>query len=315
MQNRTVSDPKVRVGLVGCGRLTERGYAPAFEQARGVRLAAVADVHPERCSKSAPGAPTHPSLEALLAAKEVDAVVIATPAAEHLEGARIAVARGLPVLVEKPPAASAAEAVLLAELDPAPWIGFNRRFDPRLSALREELVQHENVELRLELRAAMGRWRPHVPHHDALLDLGIHLFDLARWLTGEEIRWVRTVVLTPRRVEVELGLGTSTARIRCAADRVWMERVVARAGGPKRIRSVRGGLPRIVLSGLRLIRLPDALVITLSRQLEALAIEIAGEGPTPLARAADGVAALAVVEAARESHRRGGQHTAPAQAT
>jgi myo-inositol 2-dehydrogenase / D-chiro-inositol 1-dehydrogenase len=305
-------DPNVRVALAGCGRLTERGYAPAFRRALGVHLVGVADPYPERCSGAAPGVSAHPSLDALLAAEEVDAVVIATPTAEHLDGARIAAAHGLPVLVEKPPAKRVADALLLDELDPAPWIGFNRRFDPRLRALRDELVDCNDVELRLDLHAAIGRWRAHVPHEDALLDLAIHLFDLARWLTGEDVGQVRTLGLTEHRVEAELRLGGSRARISCAADRPWIERVVACRAGGRRIRFTRGGIPRIVLSQLGLGRSPDALVTTLTGQLEALANEVRGSEPTPLARVVDGLAALAVVEAVRESHRRGGETVAPA---
>jgi len=299
------------VGLAGCGRLAERGYAPAFHGADGVELAAVADVRPDRPPAAFPGVPAHPSLEALLDAEDVDAVVIATPTEEHLAGVRLASERGLPALVEKPPARSVADAALLGELQPTPWIAFNRRFDPRILRLREGLPVG-GLELELELRAAAARWRPFAPHEEALIDLGIHLFDLARWLAGAEVDAMRTATLTEQRVEVELRLGESTARVRCAADRLWAERVVARgANGGRQIRSMRGGLPRILLSRLGFGRLPDALVITLTRQLEAFASEVRDGVRTALARPADGVAALAIADAARESHRRGGELVSP----
>src|SRR5215510_6188294 len=39
--DRTSSKPPVRIGLVGCGRLAEFGYLPAFRRASGVTLAGV----------------------------------------------------------------------------------------------------------------------------------------------------------------------------------------------------------------------------------------------------------------------------------
>jgi len=304
-------DPRLRVALAGCGRLAERGYAAAFRSADSVELAGVADVHPDRGRAVFPGIPAYPSLEALLEAGRVDAVVVATPTGEHVAGARVATERGLPVLVEKPPASSVADAALLGELDPSPWIGFNRRFDPRVHRLRDGLPAGE-LELELELRAAAARWRPFVAHEEALIDLGIHLFDLARWLTGSEVDGVHAATLTGRRVEVELRLDGSKARVRCASDRLWAERVIARAAnGGRRIRSIRGGVPRLVLSRLGFGRPPDALVITLTRQLEAFASEVRDGVRTALARPADGVAALAIADAARESHRRGGELVSP----
>ena len=41
-----------------------------------------------------------------------------------------------PTLVEKPPAVDAADAAGLAAISPAPWVGFNRRFDPGAAAVR-----------------------------------------------------------------------------------------------------------------------------------------------------------------------------------
>src|SRR5947207_8154917 len=70
----------LRLGLVGCGRLAERGYVPAAELADGVRLAAVADPVAERCERVAPGLPRFASAAELLNAHAADLVVLATPA-------------------------------------------------------------------------------------------------------------------------------------------------------------------------------------------------------------------------------------------
>ena len=52
----------LRIGLVGCGRVAEFGYLPAFGQATAVKLAGVADVNQSRCKGIAAGVPAHESL-------------------------------------------------------------------------------------------------------------------------------------------------------------------------------------------------------------------------------------------------------------
>ena len=81
---------ELRIGLVGGGRLAELGYLPALHAAHGVRLAAVAEVDPGRRGRMAglSGVPAHRDAAALLAAGNVDALVIATPAGAHLADAR-----------------------------------------------------------------------------------------------------------------------------------------------------------------------------------------------------------------------------------
>ena len=135
----------VRVGLAGCGRLAERGYAPAFGLARGVRLVAVADPVLERCEHVAPGIPAYESAEAMLAGGGIDALLIATPPEAHVGDARAAAAVGVPSLVEKPPGIDAREAAELARLDPVPFVGFNRRFEPDLVRLRRKLARQAEL--------------------------------------------------------------------------------------------------------------------------------------------------------------------------
>ena len=130
---------ELRLGLVGCGRVAQRGYVAAARRAAGVRLVAVADLDRSRCEAAAPGVRAYDGARALIAAGDVDALVLATPASAHLADARVAAEASLPTLVEKPPGIDASEAAALAALDPAPWISFNRRFEPALTQLRAAL--------------------------------------------------------------------------------------------------------------------------------------------------------------------------------
>src|SRR5207302_2815366 len=116
LRRRSLSE--LRLGLIGCGRIAERGYVPAALRARGIRLAAVADPAAERCARAAPGVPSFGGAAELLAARAADVLVLATPAAAHVPDAPLAAAAGVPTLVEKPPAPTAGEAAQLAAISP-----------------------------------------------------------------------------------------------------------------------------------------------------------------------------------------------------
>jgi predicted dehydrogenase len=107
----------LKVGLVGYGYWGPN-LARNFTDLRGVTLAAVADQRRERRDAVAaryPAARLFDDPFTMLDDAELDAVVIATPVATHHSLGMAALERGKDVLIEKPLAASAAEAEDLAE--------------------------------------------------------------------------------------------------------------------------------------------------------------------------------------------------------
>lgn len=286
----------VRIGLVGCGRLAEVGYLPALALAGTTRLAAVADPDPRRRRLAGEGVPGFSGIEPLLASGAVEAVIVATPSGAHLAQAERAAAAGLPALVEKPPAADAREARGLAELTPAPWIGFNRRFVPAVARLAGVAGAFCELDLRMSYRRRT--WRPLCAGDDALLDLGCHLVDLARWLSGQEVTAVSARRVAPAAAAFELVLERGRARVRCAVGRPYRERLEV-AGAGRRFDSGGGlALARDRVAGRRR---ESPLVASLTEQLRAFARAVRGEDPGPLASAADGAAAMAVLDAVRRA--------------
>jgi myo-inositol 2-dehydrogenase / D-chiro-inositol 1-dehydrogenase len=285
--------------------VAQRGYAPALALARGVRLAGAADSRPERCARVAPGVPGHASARELLLAESVDALILATPASAHLADAGLAAQRGIAVLVEKPPAVDESQARALARLDPAPWIAFNRRFDPQVRRIRDSLPREGRVELSLRLDYARALWRPHAVRDDALLDLGCHLVDLVRWITGRELRAARAIRLSDRAAEFEVGVEDGIARIRCATNRATRETIAVRTEGRPVARVERGSLAQRARARLAR-RGPNAWVTSLALQLEAFARAARGATAGSLATAADGLAAMTAIDAVRSSTRRDG---------
>jgi predicted dehydrogenase len=153
----------------------------------------------------------------------------------------------------------------------------------------------------LEISYRRGGWGAHTVRDDALTDLGPHLVDMARWLTGADVTEVRRADVSHERAEFNLVLGAARARIRCATDRPHHERIEVRhRNGGLVGRLIRGGLIAAVRGRLA-PRGPHPLVASLTAQLEALARATRGEPESALGTAADGVAVMAVLEAVRSA--------------
>ena len=118
-----------------------------------------------------------------------DAVVIASATDRHLEHIRLAAALGVPVLCEKPLALTVEDARRAVEaLDGVPaQVGFQRRFDPGLRALRAADVGTV-YSIRITDRDAAISPEHFIPGSGGMFrDMHVHDFDLARWLTGREV--------------------------------------------------------------------------------------------------------------------------------
>jgi len=295
----------LRLGLVGCGRLAERGYAPAVARTDGMEIVAVADLSRSRRSLLASklDASAHTRTSELLAAGPLDGLIVCSPPEFHEEAATQAAAAGIPALVEKPPAPDAAGALRLAALTPAPYCAFNRRFDQG-AELARRIPPEGDLELHLVLHYRRASWRPLQRGADALLDLGPHLIDLALVLTGAEPLAARAQA-TRERAGIAIATSRGTVRIECATNLPYRELVEVRDGDGRRVaRASRGGRVRGVAG--RVAPGVHPLVGSLTAQLHAYGRALRGEGPGLLATAAEGVAVMCVLDAARRSDAVGG---------
>lgn len=189
----------LQLGIVGCGRVVERGYLPALRALPEIRLKAVADPSPER-RQLASGASQYADLRAMLEANELDAVLVCSPSELHLEHAERCARLGLQTLVEKPPGVTVEEARRLAELRPAPRIAFNRRFAAGLP--RDKGVSAGAARVTAIFDAPATDWE--IAGQEPLLDLGCHLIDLVCWLTRQRPIQGRAIAVTPQRASFEL---------------------------------------------------------------------------------------------------------------
>ncbi|MEU8266962.1 Gfo/Idh/MocA family oxidoreductase [Sphaerisporangium sp. NPDC049002] len=188
----------IKVGLVGYGPAGEFFHAPLIAATPGMRLDAVVTRDPERASRVGrdhPGTRIVPSAESLLGL-DLDLVVVASPNSTHVPLATLALSAGLPVVVDKPLAATAAEALDLARLarerDLMLTVFQNRRWDGDFLTLATlDLGEVHRFESRFE------RWRP-VPkggwrENGGPDELGGLLYDLGSHLVDQALRYLGPV--------------------------------------------------------------------------------------------------------------------------
>ena len=203
----------LRVALVGYGLAGRVLHRPLLEADLDLQVTHVVTGDPERRAAAGTELPHARVLTAVddlwRAADEVDAVVVAAANLAHVPVATAAVELGLPTVVDKPLALTAAEAARLCDLADARGVPLtvfqNRRWDSDTLTAQRLLREGVLGEVhRLESRFA--RFRPDVARRwreDAaagggvLLDLGAHLVDQAVLLLGPaeqvhaEVRQVR----------------------------------------------------------------------------------------------------------------------------
>lgn len=157
-----------------------------------VTVAALADPNPEclsRAQQRAPEALAVATLDELLQA-DLDAVVIATPSAQHAEQCIRSFERGLAVFCQKPLARNADETRRVLEAarraDRSLGVDFSYRYTRAMQAVKEQNLG-KVFALDLVFHNAYGPDKPWfydkaLSGGGCLMDLGVHLVDLALWL-------------------------------------------------------------------------------------------------------------------------------------
>lgn len=188
------------VGLAGFGSAGRGIHAPLLQRA-GMTVAAVATADPlraEQVRKDVPGARVVAGLDALLAVDGLDLIVLATPSGIHAGQARQCIDAGIAVVVDKPLATDATQALGIVEAARTSGVALtvfqNRRFDAEHVAARETVRSGRLGEVfRHEFRwerwrpTPKDRWRENASSADGggiLLDLHTHMIDAAVDLFG-----------------------------------------------------------------------------------------------------------------------------------
>lgn len=188
-----------RVGLIGCGFAAEH-HLPALRSLANVRVAAVADIVPERARTLAAQFSVdhwYDDAAPLLRDPAVDVVAILTPPDTHAPLGLATVAAHKPFLIEKPLGHDLDTAYRLArdtESAGVPaTIAFSLRFHRLVSESRARLARgelgriaalHTTAGSPANLSASHRRQRE--SGGGSIIELGVHVYDLWRHLLGTE---------------------------------------------------------------------------------------------------------------------------------
>jgi predicted dehydrogenase len=188
----------MRFGLIGAGGIGKI-RAGALAKSGCCELVAVSDLDEGRARAAAPGARFYSNAEDLIAAPDVDAVIISTPPPLHEPLSIAAASAGKHVLVEKPMAATpdACERMIAAARKAGTLltVGYNHRYFDALKLVRDEVASGAIGTLS-HVRAYTGHsglaefkapwmYDKEVMGGGALMDNGTHIIDLTRYIMGD----------------------------------------------------------------------------------------------------------------------------------
>ncbi|MFD2856592.1 Gfo/Idh/MocA family protein [Seohaeicola zhoushanensis] len=199
----------VRWGILGAANFARQHMGPAIHAAKGADLVALATGSADKAEgfrAFCPGLRVHPTYDALLTDREIDAVYVPLPNHMHVDWTLKALDAGKHVLCEKPMTMQAAEFhTLMARRDQTGLLAaeaFMIVHHPQWQWVKEQVAggyrQPRACLGAVQLRQPRPRQYPQPVRHRrrALRDIGVYVFGSTRFVTGEEpvevasrIRW------------------------------------------------------------------------------------------------------------------------------
>lgn len=201
----TLHEP-LRAAVIGLGAMGTN-HARVWAEMPGVTLAAVADVRPARVKQVADerGVRGYGDHRLLLDEEALDLVTVAVPTRAHLEVGADVIAHGVPLLVEKPLAATLEEGRRLRDLAAGAGVtltvGHIERFNPAVQELKRRLAAGELGRVFQVHARRVGPFPQRVRDVGVVLDLAPHDIDVMRFLLGAEV--TRVQAETEQRINTE----------------------------------------------------------------------------------------------------------------
>ncbi len=192
---------KVRVALIGAGRMANAVHYPSLAEFDDVEMVALCELdkaNRQQTAKRFGIDKTYHGYRQMLDEVKADAVVVLMPP-HHLYDIVIeCLRRKLDVFIEKPPAVTAYQVASMARLAEAgrciTMTGFNRRYAPMLADARERAAAKGPIQ---QVGATFFKHESAV-YYDGAIDVigcdAIHAVDALRWLAGAEAVNVASVV-------------------------------------------------------------------------------------------------------------------------
>lgn len=207
---------KIGIGVIACGGIAQEAHLPNYASHPKAQLVAVADIDEARAREVAErfGVPhVYTDYRDLLARDDIQAVSVCTPNYLHAPQTIAAAEAGKHILCEKPMATNLADAnAMIAAAEQAGvqlMVGFSHRFHHFVRKARE-IIADDTIGRPLTTRVRFAHSGPYtswvakspwffdtrLAGGGAVLDMGIHALDVARFLLNTEIRTIQANLAT-----------------------------------------------------------------------------------------------------------------------
>ena len=200
-------DPPFRVAIIGFGAAAQ-AFVPAFKAHPSFECVAVVEPHPEvQGLARAMGFQVFSQLSDLKSVPHLDGVYIATPTPLHATQTIQCLEAGWHVLVEKPMAANAAEALRMVQASERCGkrltVGHSHSFDAPIQAMKQIIERGELGVIQMVNTWCFTDWvyRPRRPEEldpdlggGVLFRQGAHQIDILRALCGGHVKSVKAKV-------------------------------------------------------------------------------------------------------------------------
>jgi predicted dehydrogenase len=206
MIEEDVMSKLLRAAVIGAGSMG-RNHARVYAELEDVELVAIAD--PDQTALNQLGqryhARTYTDYRRMLEREQLDMVSIVTPTEYHFTVARDVILARVPLLVEKPIAATVEEGAALVRLaeeqDVLLTVGHIERFNPAIRALKIQIEQGALGQVYQICARRIGPFPARIKDVGVVIDLATHDLDIMHYLTDSSVT----------RVHAEVGRRLHTA--------------------------------------------------------------------------------------------------------
>jgi len=221
----TVMSKTIKIGLIGCGRVSVNRHLPALKSLEEAEVVAAADVDGTRLNRVTDRFRIEKRFVdymALLEDSTVEAVAICVPLQFHCEVALAALDAGKHLLLEKPLVMSLDEAYRLigqaAKTDRKVLVGFNKRWHRLVRQAREIVRQGRLGPVGLiNTICSSGHDRHSIPAWRLrrevgggnFIENGSHFYDMWHFLLQSDVEEVRAVSRSTEKGDDEPGIVTA----------------------------------------------------------------------------------------------------------
>jgi myo-inositol 2-dehydrogenase / D-chiro-inositol 1-dehydrogenase len=209
----TDSSTPLRIAVLGVGRIGKMHAEIIARQIPGAELAIVHDVYAEGAKRVGAelGVPHTTDLADVWGDPTIDAVAICSSTDTHVELLIGAARAGKAIMCEKPVSLDLAKVdaalAVIAEAGVPLQVGFNRRFDPAHASVREAVRTGAIGDVHMVRITSRDPAPPPIAYVKVsgglFLDMMIHDFDMARFVTGSEV--VEVFARAAVRVDPAIG--------------------------------------------------------------------------------------------------------------